>query len=92
MYDICGISTLSKSHLIFHFLSKQITVQSLVVLTSSEDEADLFMKPGRPFVGDKLIIKIKLLCHVRQESLHLRRHVILDEPYFDAIPACRRLG
>ena len=47
------------------------------------------MKPGWPFVGDEFIVKAILFRHVRQESLHLRWHIVLDEPHLHMIPAHR---
>ena len=45
------------------------------------------MEPIRPLVGDIFIQEAVLGSHVRQEALHLRRHVVLDEPELDPVPA-----
>ena len=55
------------------------------------------MEPGGPFVGDEFILKPVVLGHVRQEALHLRGHVVLDEPELHPRPAheapfCVRAG
>ena len=47
----------------------------------------LLVQPGRPLVGHQLILEAVALRHVRQEALHLRRHVVLDEPELGARPA-----
>ena len=47
----------------------------------------LLVEPSRPLVGDKLVLKAIVLSHERQEALHLRRHVVLDEPKLHTIPA-----
>ena len=52
-----------------------------------KEQADLLVEPGRPLVSDKLVLKAVVLRHERQEALHLRRHVVLDEPELHAVPA-----
>ena len=47
----------------------------------------LLVEPGRPLVGHELVVEAVALGHVRQETLHLGGHVVLDEPHLDAAPA-----
>lgn len=49
----------------------------------------LFVQEGRPLVGDKLVVEVVVRSHFWDEALHLRGHVILDEPELDWIPAAR---
>mmetsp|Transcript_39866 Transcript_39866/g.94693 ORF Transcript_39866/g.94693 Transcript_39866/m.94693 type:complete len:313 (+) Transcript_39866:47-985(+) len=43
----------------------------------------LFVQPARPLVGHELVLESVRLGKVREESLHLRAHVVFDEPELD---------
>ena len=47
----------------------------------------LLVQPGGPLVGDGLVLEAVARGHGRQEALHLRAHVVLDEPELHARPA-----
>lgn len=47
----------------------------------------LLVQPGGPLVGHELVVKAVVHGHLRQEALHLRRHVVFDEPELHAVPA-----
>ena len=47
----------------------------------------LFVQEGGPLVSDKLIVELVVCSHLRHKALHLRGHIVLDEPKFDWVPA-----
>lgn len=50
-------------------------------------EPDLLVEEGGPLVGHKLVVELIMVCHLRYKPLHLRRHVVLDEPELYRISA-----
>lgn len=60
-----------------------------VTTPATHSSAHLFVQECGPLVGDKLVVEPVVRSHLRHKAFHLRRHIVLDEPELNWVPAAQ---